>query len=231
MYCKHCGKQIDDDSAFCRYCGKPQDLPMEEDDQESKISLDKRPDSSLIKVEIVSPSIMTEDKAKKGVKNVMKEIALITLFVGIAFGSKALIFDAINSSYYPEVTSDEQEAFNNAIMKKQFPNGFPPVEDIINGKWDRNRYPEVTNISFGVEAAKYLHWGDFKYDKEATSLRQLEDLNQFRKDSLYIHASDTAELFFWILLIGLPLLRYIILLIKWLSEPCEKSNSPIKNPE
>ena len=24
MYCKHCGKSIDEDSTFCRYCGKPQ---------------------------------------------------------------------------------------------------------------------------------------------------------------------------------------------------------------
>ena len=24
MYCKHCGKQIDDDSSFCRYCGRLQ---------------------------------------------------------------------------------------------------------------------------------------------------------------------------------------------------------------
>ena len=25
MYCKHCGKEIDDNSAFCKNCGKPQD--------------------------------------------------------------------------------------------------------------------------------------------------------------------------------------------------------------
>ena len=25
MYCKHCGREIDDDSSFCKYCGKPQD--------------------------------------------------------------------------------------------------------------------------------------------------------------------------------------------------------------
>ena len=25
MYCKHCGKEIDDNSTFCKYCGKPQD--------------------------------------------------------------------------------------------------------------------------------------------------------------------------------------------------------------
>lgn len=24
MYCKHCGKEIDDDSKFCNHCGKPQ---------------------------------------------------------------------------------------------------------------------------------------------------------------------------------------------------------------
>ncbi len=25
MYCKHCGREIDDNSSFCKYCGKPQD--------------------------------------------------------------------------------------------------------------------------------------------------------------------------------------------------------------
>ena len=25
MYCKHCGKEIDDNSVFCKHCGKPQD--------------------------------------------------------------------------------------------------------------------------------------------------------------------------------------------------------------
>ena len=25
MYCKHCGREIDDNSTFCKYCGKPQD--------------------------------------------------------------------------------------------------------------------------------------------------------------------------------------------------------------
>ena len=25
MYCKHCGKEIDDNSSFCKYCGKAQD--------------------------------------------------------------------------------------------------------------------------------------------------------------------------------------------------------------
>lgn len=28
MYCKHCGKEIDDDSKFCRYCGGEQETPI-----------------------------------------------------------------------------------------------------------------------------------------------------------------------------------------------------------
>ena len=24
MYCKHCGKEIEDDSSFCKHCGEPQ---------------------------------------------------------------------------------------------------------------------------------------------------------------------------------------------------------------
>lgn len=225
MYCKYCGKEIAEDSAFCRYCGKPQDLPKEEMGKESRDSLDKRSDSSTIKVEIIKPSIITEDKAKKGVKTIIKEIALIALFIGLAFLGKAITFEMINSTDYPKVSPKDQEAFNSAIMKKQYPNGLPPIEEFASGNWDRNIYPENKNISFGLEAAKYLHWGDFKYDKEATSLSQLEDLNLFRRDSLYFHALDTSEIVFWILLIGLPLIRYILLMTKWLF----KSNTIVDN--
>ena len=225
MYCMHCGKVIDNDSAFCRYCGKPQDLPKEEKGQETSGSSDKQFDSSSIKVEIVKPSIITEDKAKKGVKTTIKEIALIALFVGIAFLGKTIAFEVINSTDYPKVSQEDQEAFNSAIMKKQYPNGLPPIEEFASGNWDRNKYPENLDISFGLDAMKYLHWGDFKYDKEATSLSQLEDLNQFRKDAIYFHASDTAEIVFWILLMGLPLIRYFTLIAIWLF----KSNTIVDN--
>lgn len=28
MYCKHCGKEIEDDSLFCKYCGRPLNYPQ-----------------------------------------------------------------------------------------------------------------------------------------------------------------------------------------------------------
>ena len=39
MYCKHCGKQIDNDSAFCQHCGKGQHDQNENMQLDSKISI------------------------------------------------------------------------------------------------------------------------------------------------------------------------------------------------
>ena len=223
MYCKHCGKEIAEDSTFCRYCGKPQDTLKEDQPQNLTGSNENQPVPSSIKVEVVKPKRFTEDKARKWTLIVLKEICIIALFVGIAFLVKAITFEMINSTDYPKVSQEDQEAFNSAIMKKQYPNGLPPIEEYASGNWDRNKYPENSEISFGLDAMKYLHWGEFKYDKEASSLSQLEDLNQFRKDAIYFHASDTAEIVFWILLIGLPLIRYFLLMAKWLFKSSTKA--------
>ena len=46
MYCKHCGKQLDDDSIYCKYCGKtqePTETPYEQSTKNAqKIYLDKK---------------------------------------------------------------------------------------------------------------------------------------------------------------------------------------------
>ncbi len=36
MYCKHCGKQITDDSLFCQFCGGRQDVEAPTENKESK---------------------------------------------------------------------------------------------------------------------------------------------------------------------------------------------------
>jgi len=45
MYCKHCGREIDDNSSFCKFCGKPQNSitePITETESilESETSID-----------------------------------------------------------------------------------------------------------------------------------------------------------------------------------------------
>lgn len=216
MYCKHCGKEIADDSKFCRYCGKAQHSTNEDQPEKTVGSIESQSGSQSIKVELVTPKKVSEDGVRKGILTILKEIGLIALFVGVAFLAKEITFQAINSQQFPEISQEDQKAFNHAVLKKKFPNGLPTKDEFISGNYDRSKYPEVINV--GIEAAKFLNLGEFKYDEEVTSLSQLEDLNQFRKDSIYFHASDTSEIVFWIFLIGLPLLRYIILLIRWLSK-------------
>lgn len=218
MYCKHCGKEIADDSKFCRYCGKAQDSTNEVQPEKPVGSIEPQSGPQSIKVELVTPNKVSEDGVRKGVLTILKEIGLIALFVGIAFLAKEITFQAINSQQFPEISQEDQKAFNDAVFKKKFPNGLPTKDEFISGNYDRSKYPEVYDINVGLEAAEFLNLGEFKYDEEVTSLSQLEDLNQFRKDSIYFHASDTSEIVFWIFLIGLPLLRYIILLIRWLSK-------------
>lgn len=221
MYCKHCGKEIADDSKFCRYCGNPQDSINEDKPTEQIVSKDNQSESPTIKVEVVTHKNSSEDRVKKVTLTVIKEIGLIVLFVAIAFIAKVSTFQTINSQEIPEISQEDQKAFNDAIFKKQHPNGVPPttIQDMISGNWDnydKQKYPVIYDVSFGVEAAKYLKWGDFKYDNEATTLSDLEDLNEFRKYRLQYHAEETAGNVFWIALIGLILLRYFILFFIWL---------------
>ena len=43
MYCKHCGKQIADDSTFCQYCGGKVDTPAQEPKEDSTVEQNEQP--------------------------------------------------------------------------------------------------------------------------------------------------------------------------------------------
>ena len=77
MYCKHCGKEIADDSKFCRYCGKAQDSTNEVQPEKPVGSIEPQSGSQSIKVELVTPKKVSEDGVRKGVLTILKEIGLI----------------------------------------------------------------------------------------------------------------------------------------------------------
>lgn len=217
MYCKYCGQQIDDDSVFCKHCGKSLETTLEKADEGVIVEKDLH-EPSTIKVELIKSEGLSEEKVKKGIIGFLNELFILAILISIAFIFKEIIFTDINTRPFPEVTEEEQKAFNDAIYLKRHPKGVPPMDELLKGTWDENKYPIIDDVAFGLEAAKYLHWGDYEYDKEAYSLSQLEHLNQFRKDARYFHALDISNYVFWILLIGLPLIRYVIYFIKWLSK-------------
>lgn len=208
MFCRHCGKQIPHDSIFCQHCGKSVDVVKEK--LVTPVDEIKDEKDSSLKIEIVKSSdSKNEERAKKFVSGFIRELLLITLFVGIAFVGKGVFyFVFVQSNQPPLVTKERQQAFKDAISELE------------------HQYP--TGYSFGIPLAE-LGFGEYKYDKEATLMSEFENLNDFRKWALERHAEKASETFFWILLIGIPLLRYIILLFKWLNSdasPQKSSSTP-----
>jgi uncharacterized membrane protein YvbJ len=72
MYCKHCGKQIDEDSVFCQYCGKPQDVVTDSVTEtvsiiEAKTATDK--ESLVEKVSAIDICKNVKDRDKKATKD------------------------------------------------------------------------------------------------------------------------------------------------------------------
>ena len=215
LFCRHCGKQIPHDSIFCQHCGKSVNILIE--NSVTRVDVKDEKESSL-KIEIIKSSDnKNEERLKKFVSGFIKEIALIALFVGIAFVGKGVLYNVfIQSNQPPLVTEERQQAFKDAIFKLEHPNGLPPLEEYFNGTYDKEKYPTVYNYSFGVPLAE-LGVGEYQYDSEATTMSDYYNLNDFRKYALERHAEKASMTLFWILLIGIPLFRYIILLSKWLN--------------
>lgn len=177
MFCKNCGKQITDDAAFCQFCG-------------CKLNATNQP----FKVEIKKHSNYNEEKAKKTVKTLLKELGIISLMVAVAFIVKLMVFDMLNSIPYPIVSEERQREFNREYYARMS----SPVASI-------------------GDIAYKLGVGDYKYDDEMWP-NSMTDINNFRKYARESHAENAANIAFWIALIGLPFIRYIILLAKWLKK-------------
>ena len=226
LFCRHCGKQIPHDSIFCQHCGKSVDLVKE--NLVTCVDEVKDEKESSLKIEIVKTSdSKNEERAKKFVSRLIREVVLIALFVGIAFAGKGALYHVfVQSNQPPLVTEERQQAFKDAIFKLEHPNGLPPCswDDYFNGNYDKEKYPTVYIYSFGLPLAE-LGVGEYKYDGEATTMSDYENLNDFRKCTLERHAEKASNTFFWILIIGIPLLRYIILLFKWLNPDTSPKNS------
>lgn len=94
MYCKHCGKQISDDSTFCQFCGgrvdiistsvpqKSNDTDTEEDNKSSAASPEvivSTKESSPLKVEV-------SKKGKENSSTIANEIVGNLKMIGFAFG-------------------------------------------------------------------------------------------------------------------------------------------------
>jgi hypothetical protein len=155
---------------------------------------DDKKNNEPITIEIVRKG-MSESKAKKIVITILKEIGILALFVATSFIVKFAVFKILDSIPYPEVTQQQQEKFNTEYARRE------------------KECPY--HVAFG-DIAIELGWMEYKYDEDVTDSYSLMHLNEFRKSRREAHAEDTSEIVFWVFLIALPVIRYIIMLVKWL---------------
>lgn len=115
MYCKECGQIIDDDSKFCRYCGKKQITATEDYKNENQ--------NKEINVNVsffgkkLSAKVKTKEKVEKYDDSYKKEIEATIIGLVIMIGNAVLLFNRSYSDWL--VYNDE----------------FIPLFTIINVVW------------------------------------------------------------------------------------------------
>jgi uncharacterized membrane protein YvbJ len=117
MYCKNCGKQIADDSKFCKYCGTLVDDSMTTNDNsneikaEAEIVVSAKEDSSL-KVEIKKKKpIMKKSTAANEIVANLKMLGIafvlwLAYIIGFSIVHQKDIKQMDDNSYYGESCYD-----------------------------------------------------------------------------------------------------------------------------
>ena len=131
MYCKHCGKQIDDDSSFCRYCGKLQS----EEKKSNMVFSQSREEKSEKQVEASMKPKSSHNMGYSQKKLLWIAIGIISFFIVVwaalsLFGSSK-VADITIDKVTPELTNavkkyDEVYKFHEglACVKKGDKFGF-----------------------------------------------------------------------------------------------------------
>ena len=108
MYCKHCGKEIDNNSKYCQYCGnKIIDEIKSEQTLSSEIKINNNSSNT-------TKSIQKDNYFIRICVTIVTIIMLITLFIGLVYCSSASNkFSSIN--YREAKTSDITISVDNSL--------------------------------------------------------------------------------------------------------------------
>lgn len=139
MFCKHCGKQISDDSTFCQYCGGKVDAPAQESKEDFIVQQIEKPaeadkeqaEEVVITTKETQPlQVEVSKKTKDNSSTIADEIVGNLKMIGLAFAFFALYmigfmlvhledikeYDYPISSYFGESCYDPQTLSGNWIF-------------------------------------------------------------------------------------------------------------------
>ncbi len=221
MYCKHCGKKIDDDSSFCAFCGKElSSTVLNHDDQH----FDSSTNTSVTEINCDS------NKSRKIVITIIKEVCFIALFGALSLGISCLGMDIFKNIYEPPIVSEEkQQEFNDSIYYRSRPLAYEDLTydeyraeikrqldvELKNPKYYK-KFDHTPRAIYSVgDILPLIKFGEWKYD-ESIPASELQYINDRRKSELNIRARELQDTLLKSLFIALVTIRFIYLLIRWL---------------
>lgn len=238
MYCKHCGKQIADDSTFCQYCGGKVDAPAQEPKEDSIVEPNEHPaeEEQLPAQEVVLTTNETKPlqvevskKTKDNSSTIANEIVGNLKMVGLALACWVVFmigFIAIHQkdikqhpgSYWGESCYDEE------VITDYF--GSFNYQDIL-AEYKRYRTNERNGLMFDGRRSLTIKLYD-KSDEELEKKAKEEAEKNRAKFSDYINhnrqwsfekdRSEKAKYSAILLLAFFIVGRYLVKLTKWVGE-------------
>ena len=172
MYCRHCGKEVEDDSRFCPYCGT--ELKTVAGTQEAPVSPDVHKEQT--------EKVVKKGKAKLGAKKIFLGFGIILGLIVLGVGISALANNAKetkNNNYKTAkatATPLPTKAPTKAPTKKPTPTKVPTINDVVMLIYgapveldEDHKVVRVQLVENGYDSNKYL-----VYDIADTSIVSCE---------------------------------------------------------
>lgn len=228
MYCKYCGKEIADDSIFCKYCGKQLSVELEIPNSDiSNQQINNKKDKSKGHQKLENNRL-----AKSIVIRCGKEFFYILLFFVSAFAIAYFGKSVFITAYTPPVISEEkQREFNDSVDYRSRPWQYDNLTYEEYQEASRKAYDAWSKDIHHMNKYIYAHrndyyigdilpligYGEWKFD-EGFPFSELSHINEVRQAKLNIISEDFYQILFWSVLVGFITIRYLYLLIKWLTK-------------
>lgn len=243
MYCKHCGKQIADDSTFCQYCGGKVDAPAQESKEDSTIDQVEQPAEQeqqpaqevvLTTKETQPLQVEVSKKTKDNSSTIANEIVGNLKMVGLALACWVVFMIGFIAVHQKDIKQHPDSYWGESCYDEEFITGnFGSLnyQDIL-AKYKRYRANERNGLMFDGRRSPYAGMPHIKlYDKSDEELEKdakeeaeknranfSDYINNNRQWSFEEDRTEKAKYSAIILLAFFIVGRYLIKLTKWVGD-------------
>ncbi len=243
MYCKHCGKQIADDSTFCQYCGGKVDALAQESKEDSVVEQTEKPaetdketaEEVVITTKEAQPlQVEVSKKTKDNSSTIANEIVGNLKMVGFALIGWFVFMIGFIAFHQKDIKQHPDSYWGESCYDESYTTGnygsFDWKEILAEYKryrtnernglmWDgrRSPYGNMPQIKIYDRSDEELE-KDAKEEAEKNKASFSEYINSNRQWSFEEDRNEKAKYSAIILLALFIVGRYLIKLTKWVGE-------------